>query len=71
MSAILAYFDPGSGSLLVQVLVGGIAGLIVFGKYLWNSVTGSLRNRKWKTPGSDNAAILSESSGEISQDAFT
>jgi len=34
---ILAYFDPGSGSLLIQTLVGGLAGLVVFGKYLWNA----------------------------------
>jgi hypothetical protein len=37
MSSLLAYFDPGSGSLVMQALVGGTAGLIVFGKYLWNS----------------------------------
>jgi hypothetical protein len=33
----LAYFDPGPGSLLVQAIVGGLAGLMVFGKYLWNA----------------------------------
>jgi len=32
---VLAYFDPGSGSLVLQSLVGGMAGLMVFGKYLW------------------------------------
>ena len=31
---IVAYFDPGSGSMLVQLLVGGGAGLWVLGKYL-------------------------------------
>jgi hypothetical protein len=31
---IVAYFDPGSGSMLVQLLVGGGAGLWVRGKYL-------------------------------------
>jgi len=36
MVTILAYFDPGSGSLLMQAIVGGSAGLAVFGKYLWN-----------------------------------
>lgn len=37
---VLAYFDPGSASLLMQALVGGGAGLIVFGRYLWMSLTG-------------------------------
>jgi len=37
MSVTLAYFDPGSGSLLMQVIVGGTAGLVVFARYLWDS----------------------------------
>jgi len=43
MSPLLAYFDPGSGSLLVQLLVGGSAGLIVFARYLWESAPAMLR----------------------------
>ncbi|MFM8286575.1 MAG: hypothetical protein ACKOGA_07600 [Planctomycetaceae bacterium] len=31
---LVAYFDPGSGSMLVHLLVGGGAGLWVLGKYL-------------------------------------
>ncbi|MGQ0634955.1 MAG: hypothetical protein ACT4QC_10115 [Planctomycetaceae bacterium] len=38
MNWMLAYFDPGSGSLLLQAVVGGSAGLLVFVKYLWNSL---------------------------------
>lgn len=37
MNLILGYFDPGPGSLLVQALAGGAAGLLVFGKYLWDT----------------------------------
>jgi hypothetical protein len=37
MLPIFGYFDPGAGSLLLQALVGGGAGLIVFAKYLWES----------------------------------
>jgi hypothetical protein len=40
---ILAYFDPGSGSLLVQALVGGAAGLLVFGKFVWEWASNLLR----------------------------
>jgi hypothetical protein len=39
MDMLLAYFDPGSASLLMQALVGGGAGLAVFGRYLWTSLT--------------------------------
>ena len=43
---VLAYFDPGSGSLVLQSLVGGTAGFLVFGKYLWVFVKEQLRGRK-------------------------
>ena len=44
-STVLGYFDPGSGSLVLQALVGGTAGLVVFGNYVWKLVTNQLRQR--------------------------
>jgi len=38
VTPIFAYLDPGAGSLLLQALVGGGAGLIVFGRYIWNAL---------------------------------
>ena len=32
-NAILAYLDPGSGAIIVQALVAGVAGAVVFFKY--------------------------------------
>lgn len=46
MFTTLAYFDPGSGSLLLQAIVGGSAGLLVFAKYIWDSAFPSIRGRK-------------------------
>jgi hypothetical protein len=68
MDAIIAYFDPGPGSLLVQSIVGGTAGLIVFGRYLWNSARGNLRSHNRKATGTDEPLISSDSSGEIPLD---
>lgn len=34
-TCILAYLDPGAGSLLLQALLGGLAGLIVILKLYW------------------------------------
>lgn len=45
MNALLAYFDPGSGSLLLQVLVGGSAGLFVFARYVWELAPSFWRGR--------------------------
>ena len=33
-----AYLDPGAGSLLLQVLMGGLAGAAVVVKVYWNSL---------------------------------
>lgn len=37
VTPLLAYFDPGSGSLVLQAVVGGAAGLVVFARYLWTT----------------------------------
>lgn len=34
----LAYLDPGAGSLLMQALVGGAAGLLVAFRHFWKTV---------------------------------
>jgi hypothetical protein len=31
-----AYLDPGTGSLILQVILGGIAGIAILGKLFWN-----------------------------------
>ena len=41
MHTILGYFDPGTGSMLLQMILGGGAGVVVFGKYLWDTLFGS------------------------------
>jgi hypothetical protein len=35
MTHIVGYLDPGSGSLLLQALVGGVASVVVFAKLYW------------------------------------
>ena len=41
MNSLLAYLDPGSGSLLLQGLVGGVASALVMGKVYWREPSGS------------------------------
>lgn len=43
---VLAYLDPGSGSMLVQLLVGGFAALGVAAKLYWRRLLRLLRIRK-------------------------
>lgn len=41
-----AYLDPGSGSMLMQLLVGGIAGLGVFFKFYGRTMLGLLWSKR-------------------------
>ena len=41
-----AYLDPGSGSMLLQVLLGGVAGIAVIAKLYWGRVLSLLGIRR-------------------------
>jgi hypothetical protein len=43
-----AYLDPGSGSMLVQLLLGGIAGAAVIMKLGWERFRDKFRSSKTK-----------------------
>ena len=44
--AVFAYLDPGTGSMLVQLLVGGVAAIGVALKLYWHRLLLLLRIRK-------------------------
>lgn len=37
-SPAYAYLDPGTGSMLLQMLLGGVAGALVVGKLYWHRI---------------------------------
>jgi hypothetical protein len=45
-NAVFAYLDPGTGSMLVQLLVGGFAAVGVALKLYWQRILRLLRIRK-------------------------
>ena len=47
---LLAYIDPGAGSMILQVLAGGVAGVMVFGKLYWAKVKRVLRFGRSEPP---------------------
>jgi hypothetical protein len=53
MTGLLAYLDPGSGSLILQVLLGGVATAAVAAKLWWGRVLKVLRIRKTDEPQSE------------------
>jgi hypothetical protein len=48
--SILAYLDAGSGSLIVQLLVGGFAAVAVTAKLYWRRLLSFLRIRRDDEP---------------------
>ncbi len=43
-----AYLDAGTGSMILQAILGGIAGLVVLGKMYWKEFTGLFRGKAEK-----------------------
>ena len=43
---ILTYLDPGSGSMILQLIAGGTAAIAVTGKLYWRRLLKFLRIRK-------------------------
>jgi hypothetical protein len=46
MTTLLAYLDPGSGSMILQIIVGGAAAVAVTAKLYWGRLMKFLRIRK-------------------------
>ena len=46
MTTVLAYLDPGSGSMILQILAGGLAAVAVTAKLYWGRILRFLRIRK-------------------------
>ena len=42
-SPAYAYIDPGTGSMLLQLMLGGVAGLLVVGKLYFHKITSLFR----------------------------
>ena len=50
---LLAYLDPASGSLLLQLLLGGVAGIALVLKLFWHRILGLFG----KKPNDDQPAV--------------
>ena len=46
MTSLLAYLDPGSGSMILQIIAGGLAAVAVTAKLYWGRLLTLLRIRK-------------------------
>ena len=46
MTSFFAYLDPGSGSMILQIIAGGLAAVAVTAKLYWGRLMKFLRIRK-------------------------
>jgi hypothetical protein len=46
LSAFLLYIDPGTGSLLLQIVAGGIIASMMFFKRIWYSLFSFVKGKK-------------------------
>ena len=46
MGGLFAYLDPGSGSMILQAVVGGVAAVAVAGKFYWRRFLGFIGIRR-------------------------
>jgi len=53
-----AYLDPGTGSMILQIVLGGVAGMMVVGKLYWAQFTSFFSRR------SDSAGEAKDTSAE-------
>ncbi len=60
---LLAYLDPGSGSVLLQALLGGVAALAITGKLWWHRLLTFLRIRKEPADPAPESAPAPDESG--------
>ena len=60
----LAYLDPGSGSVLLQALLGGVAAIAITGKLWWHRLLTLLHIRKPEAEEAESASPAPDESGQ-------
>ena len=59
-SPAYAYLDPGTGSMLLQMLLGGVAGALVVGKLYWHRVKAFFGREPEPSPNQDSTADIDD-----------
>ena len=65
--SLLAYLDPGSGSVILQAILGGAAALAVTGKLWWSRVLSLLRIRRPQPEPVADAELAADEQGPRSR----
>jgi hypothetical protein len=52
-SSAHAYLDPGAGSVVLQIILGGVAGIAIVLKLFWRKIKSFFKVRKQKDVGTE------------------
>ena len=63
MTTVLAYLDPGSGSMILQIIAGGLAAVAVTAKLYWGRIMRFLRIRKDEPEAGEGGAAQARDAG--------
>lgn len=61
----MAYLDPGTGSLLVQLLIGGALGIALAVRIFWKNITGIFKKNKPSGDDLEDPTVITENNEEI------
>ena len=53
----LAYMDPGTGSMLLQLILGGVAGLFVIIRLFWHRILAVMGIKKVEAPSEPDSEV--------------
>ena len=56
MHMLLGYIDPGSGQVILQLVIAGVVGALVFFRNVWWKLLGIFTGRKTDQTPTDSAA---------------
>lgn len=65
--SVLGYLDAGSGSVLLQALLAGAAGLAITGKLWWGRLLSLLRIRRPQPEPATNSELAADETGPPSR----
>jgi hypothetical protein len=65
MRHLFAYLDPGTGSMVLQVVVGGIAAIGVAGRYYWKRLTGRGQTDQEETGAESATSVGDRQAGHV------
>ena len=60
----LAYMDPGTGSMLLQLILGGVAGLFVIIRLFWHRILVVLGIKKEEAPPEPDSEVRDQQTNQ-------